>query len=351
MICNFDDWRVRIRGQMAITKFLIALEMIGAVCGLADAADISVSTRDRNGFTFAEIELSGPIMVGDGDLFLERIRPLERKGLFQYEGSTTLYLSSDGGNFTEGLKIAEQVRSKGIATRVRGSHRCFSACAIIFMHGVVKTLDGEEYIDRKISRDAILGFHAPYLVWSGKDADRRAVEFAYSAALRQLSRLLESGNKIIGTELLIRMLRTPPGDILVAERFGDLIMWNITLSDAPEMRFLSMEQIAVACLNAWSTEQGDRSEVTLPRVREILAHTLPITVKSTADGYLWYQFETDDYYAAKCNLKVKKDSDGKLDIRLMEFSYSQDEVPDDARFGYTLPYRYFQPADGLIRQR
>lgn len=101
------------------------------------AADAASFTQDGE-----TIYLSGPIEEGDADTLL---------AMAEATGITQLILESDGGLATEGYNLGYTIQSLGLDTTVVDGTSCLSACAVAFLGGDVKTVDG------------LLGFH---VAWS-----------------------------------------------------------------------------------------------------------------------------------------------------------------------------------------
>src|SRR5262245_40863179 len=118
----------------AISAF-VGIALLGC-CGLAQshAAEIRAS-NDR----LCAFKLEGEITFGDHDRLANvidhsRLDPLD-------ERTVTLCLRSPGGAYTEALKISELIYMRGISTIVVSGSECFSACALIFMSGVLRKYD------------------------------------------------------------------------------------------------------------------------------------------------------------------------------------------------------------------
>lgn len=320
----------------------------------AVAATFSV-TKDTHGQQLEElyVKLSGEVTKGDLSKLKDILAEFDTEGRMEYDGRVRLYLDSPGGSYPEGLAIADYVRKEGISTRVTSGAECLSACAIVFMHGVPRDPDQTEYLDRRMEIGARVGFHAPYLVippdmqLTGDEA-RLAIEYAYSDALSAFSKLLETGDKVLDSDLLIKMLRTPPNQMTYVESYGDLLKWQIGLSDAPKITSLKYEQMVLACENAWAQSQGQRGISTLLDIRTNKYRTNPKLYKRLADGGEWYQFVTEDYSGATCNIKIRQDV-GQLEIRLLGFSYGDENMPLDSTPGQALTYEYInEPGQKII---
>jgi hypothetical protein len=236
-----------------------------ALGSTAWAADFSVDDRSGDNYGPVDVVMTGEVVQGDTEKLKAVLSPIDAKrGGMPYDDTVKLFLDSPGGNYVEGLKLSGFVREKGIATRVKAGAGCFSACALVFMHGTAKTPDDEEYLDRKMEVGAAVGFHAPYLTVM-KDAEFKSgetpilIETAYAEALKQFSILLESGSRILSTELLIKMLRTAPDNMTMVSTWGDLLTWKITLDKPPVLARLTYDQMKMGCLNAWGSGAGQAS--------------------------------------------------------------------------------------------
>lgn len=93
--------------------------------------------------------LSGPVESGD----LERIRMLDTASFAG--GARPLCLNSPGGDLGEAQRIADFLRSRGIATAVDSGAECRDACALIFLGG-----EGRNGKGKALALDAALSFGA-----------------------------------------------------------------------------------------------------------------------------------------------------------------------------------------------
>lgn len=78
--------------------------------------------------------------------------------------TAVLTLSGPGGNYHEGLALADFLRANSIATVVEAGAECYSACAFAFLGGTGYSSSDRigQYVDRMIEPGGIVGFHAPY---------------------------------------------------------------------------------------------------------------------------------------------------------------------------------------------
>lgn len=73
-------------------------------------------------------------------------------------------LNGPGGDYHEGLALADFFRANNIATVIEKGDQCYSACAFAFLGGTgYSSFDRiGQYVDRVIEPGGTVGFHAPY---------------------------------------------------------------------------------------------------------------------------------------------------------------------------------------------
>lgn len=121
------------------------------------------------------LHYDGPVQMGD----LEKLEAVFDAHIqcdadaLPAEGGNcaVLTLRSPGGNYIEGLKLAQFLRDNRIATVIEAGSECYSACAFAFLGGTgYSSQDGiGVYVDRVVEPEAILGFHAPYFASDALD--------------------------------------------------------------------------------------------------------------------------------------------------------------------------------------
>jgi hypothetical protein len=84
-------------------------------------------------------------------------------------------LNGPGGNYHEGLALADFFRANNIATVVEAGAGCYSACAFAFLGGTGYSSNARigNYVERMIEPGGVVGFHAPY---RNEDSLRAALE-------------------------------------------------------------------------------------------------------------------------------------------------------------------------------
>jgi hypothetical protein len=122
-------------------RSFLAASLVGVTLpSCACAADISVQGN--------KIIVAGTIEAGDFDRFYAKTQP--------YDQAMTVHLHSAGGFIVPALKIGLMIRQKGWTTSVE--HICNSACAFIWLAGVMHLK----------TEDAYIGVHSPFDLKTGK---------------------------------------------------------------------------------------------------------------------------------------------------------------------------------------
>ena len=139
--------------------------------------------------------------------------------------NAVVFLESPGGSLLPAIEIGKLVRQKGFATVVLDQSTCTSACALIWLAGTPRHIEGAGH----------LGFHASYSEEGGRlvetgvgnaivghylsqlDLSERAVIFATSASPYEINNLTasNSGEAEIGFETSIAALPAPDRALLV----------------------------------------------------------------------------------------------------------------------------------------
>lgn len=150
-------------------RLLLAAATVLAGVTVANAAQMSiVSMQYSAAQPVPHIHYEGQTVAGDVaqlqqvyDSFVKcRLECIGGDG-----GSTAvLTMSGPGGDYYEGLALADFLRANHITTVLERGMRCYSACAFAFLggSGYSSMQRYGTYVDRQIEPGAILGFHAPY---------------------------------------------------------------------------------------------------------------------------------------------------------------------------------------------
>lgn len=216
---------------MKYTYILIAaIVSLVFVLSPSNAAEIKAVKSHPMG---CEYILSGIIINGDAEAIEEVLKSNWTLGATGREWK--ICLSSPGGSFVEGVKIAHIFATYTIGTVVAQNDRCESACAIAFLGGSysVHYESGRE-VSRTIHPTAKLGFHVPeLLVDDSAQYTNEEVNKAYEIALNavvELSEMRTKGYDI--TESLFKIiLTTPYKSMHYVDTVGRALRYKIDVSD------------------------------------------------------------------------------------------------------------------------
>lgn len=306
-----------------LTIFALGQESVAAEFALSDPYYMG----DR--LTSAMVSVDGEILPGDLEELVGVLSVIDGFEEGFWDGGTVLSLNSPGGSYHEGIEIGRMVREKGIGTRVPAGAGCYSACAIIFMHGTSKA-DGEEWLNRRLHPKGLLGFHAPYLVLPEKIVPSRAmVEASYSAAMTSVAALVESAGHIFSEELLMKMLKTPADEMLMAETVGDVLLWDIALDGGLRpLASLTYSQMVMACQTRDELERDLRPSISAARAIEVVEGGYgPKSLGVSESGDEIYRYSINDMNSVGCNLGVRRNEDGSISVRYYGTSYGNDPIP------------------------
>ncbi|WP_018900737.1 hypothetical protein [Rhizobium sp. 2MFCol3.1] len=135
-------------------------------------------------------EIPGALVL-DGSLDFRS--PLAfRRALQAHPETQLVVLQSDGGSVQAGLLIAEEIHDRKLKTLIPENSRCASACSFVFFAGVGRLAQGQ------------LGVHQ---ISGSEDLESTQLN---------LSDIIETLSKYdVSSDVITRMLRTPPADIYV----------------------------------------------------------------------------------------------------------------------------------------
>ncbi|UVK38735.1 hypothetical protein LHFGNBLO_000013 [Mesorhizobium sp. AR10] len=183
-------------------------------------------------------------------------------------------LNSSGGSYQSGLDLALLFRRLGLATVVRSGDHCFSACALAFLGGTQRATDPtpapedgpipDQLPDRSIARDALLGFHAPYLALSGSSYTADNVSEAYTAAVLAISRFIAIADHLyVSTAELPKLLKPTRDDLYMADNVDAVRFLGIDYIDYAlqirDLKGITPSMILNACVNRYYHLRGRSS--------------------------------------------------------------------------------------------
>lgn len=198
------------------------------------------------------VVLKGPLIPGDAATTIRALRCPEGAGCLPT--LPTLSLDSPGGSYEEGLLIAKFVHENRIPTTISDGAACFSACAIIFMAGLVDE-DGDIHLDRRLNIHGHLGFHAPYVPSGAGQLDSATLANAYQAGIVAIGRLLDTTrrsrlrdkNAVFPLPLLAEMLKRGPDESFDVDTVKKALEFGIDLTGIPKQKSLTKEMVCNIC--------------------------------------------------------------------------------------------------------
>ncbi|MCV2893435.1 lysozyme inhibitor LprI family protein [Lentibacter sp. XHP0401] len=135
-------------------KYVYPAETIGDPTAAGDVKSFA---------TIPHLRVEGPIEKGDADKLGAMLREEKPNWTVDMFKDIVVSFNSDGGDFYEGLAIADMISGLAAATFVGPDDRCLSSCAIAFLGGSAIVLRGiPSWPSRYIHVDGVLGFHAPF---------------------------------------------------------------------------------------------------------------------------------------------------------------------------------------------
>lgn len=235
------------------------------------------------------LHYEGDVMPGD----LERIAAAVRqyvdcdpRTLPDTGGNcAVITLTSEGGNYVEGLKIAHFFRENAIATWVKTSSYCYSACAFAFLGGSGQSSAQSigAYIDRTIEPGATLGFHAPYVTADslGELVAQYGVEEVLGGNRDSIALMIQ---ELVGWNvddgILARITSMGADEAYTTSTAQDLYLLRTALPDAPR--------------RMWAP---DPAEALRNACMRLLAHhedVWPYDVRGRLSGEIAYNIGIDD---------------------------------------------------------
>lgn len=220
------------RARTSRVRLLVAFVVLIVARLDVYAADVQISNDKLCAF-----KLDGPISVGDANQLATAISRSRIDA--SDERTSSLCLRSNGGSYAEGLKLAEVVFNRGLSTVIEYGSECYSACAIIFMAGVMSEREAPM---RKLSVGGILGFHAPYLRMPDEKYSKQQVEDVVQGMRAAILALLQlstkhtrlHGGEFLKKSLISNILEKGPTDVFFVKSISEAARWDILIYDAAE---------------------------------------------------------------------------------------------------------------------
>lgn len=155
--------------QRIIMAAAIALAAVTSAVPAAFGATITiVSMQYSKAHPVPHFRYDGGTSAGDvatlQKMFNDFVHCREECAVETGRPNAVVTLNGPGGDYFEGLALADFFRANNIATVVEKGDGCYSACAFAFLGGTgFSSFDRiGKYIDRMIEPGGTVGFHAPY---------------------------------------------------------------------------------------------------------------------------------------------------------------------------------------------
>jgi hypothetical protein len=236
-----------------------------------------------------DFSLEGDIEPGD----LEKLKLLHGSPNSKDCTFPRILLNSPvGGNFEEGVALAEYFLHHGISTAVASGSTCHSACALAFMGGTQFDQDYGPFSSRHLHVNGRLSFHAPYHPGAGVAVSREIAEKAWQAGISAVRKMVALGStrsrakrsisQVIPPPLLQRFLGAGPDEKVEIETIKDAVEASVELYGLPNVSGLSLRMMCYACENISGNYQSECRSQNLNEISqsvdgiEITARTEPI---------------------------------------------------------------------------
>jgi hypothetical protein len=248
--------------QQSRTLFRLLIIMEAAVgLWLASAVAARAGTVETVRSALCDVRYSGEVETGDSEKLVAALQAVDLKMLpagrlrNEYELSNDiavpwLCLNSPGGSFGEAVAfIRATLLQVNFAAVVGPKAECYSACALMFLGGHIHEGDGYFELYRRLSMDAQLGFHAPYLGPVAPVMNDKVIGASYRAGVLAVADLLSLNEGFFPRGLLAEFLRVGPDDFYRIDRIGQLAAWQINLLGYRRPVSFTEDQFETVCHN------------------------------------------------------------------------------------------------------
>jgi len=130
----------------------------------ADTIGDPIGAGDVHSFAqMPHLRVEGRIEAGDADKLGAMLREEKPDWNVDMFKDIVVSFDSDGGDFYEGLAMADAISGLAATTFVGPGDRCLSSCAIAFLGGSAIVMRGiPSWPSRYLHVEGLLGFHAPF---------------------------------------------------------------------------------------------------------------------------------------------------------------------------------------------
>lgn len=280
-------------------------------------------------------------VIAPGDLAkIKRILPGGVEGA-QYFTAPRLCLNSPGGDFLEGIAIAEYLRGIGVTTHVADGDSCLSACGLAFLGGTSLRFEDAviRTVDRSIHANAVLGFHPPRLDVPSDDFTEAKVREAFDTAMQAAGAFFGKLDQLgISGKFALDIFAVPAGEILYIDTVGRTIDANIRVEGLrPLPEEMSQTQLREICERIdpeMRPEHFDRPESTR-RFEAVAGMTLsPADTGARRGAWLTGYHSEGDLYWTVCEVRwfQPRAGEGGVSARVLQQAAwnGQSDAPTDA---------------------
>ncbi|MCC7252997.1 hypothetical protein [Hyphomicrobium sp.] len=253
-------WHARLPALLALAIQFFTTSSIGA-------AEVELVDRP-----YCNIRLDGPIEPGDVrkiesavDQSLSENLPARTND--RINGSTSICLNSQGGNFDEAVRIIDYFGSSVVGTTIDAGDSCTAVCAFVFMAGRYMFYHGITHPIRRLHVAGTLSFHPP--VGNAHTAGTD-LESAYTESVRKMAALLRHASQaeffgrrsVLPRTLLLDVLGLEAGAFLDVETVGQAGEWDIAIIGFREPATITQAMLRRACSNKamWNNQIPPETE-------------------------------------------------------------------------------------------
>jgi len=225
------------------------------------AAEVHILESEK-----CDIRLTGPISSGDRVRVQAGLQEAKRRkdGVDpgEFVRNTVVCLSSPGGSYDEGLKLAQYFIDQAVQTYVEEGASCYSACAIAFMGGTENHYESVHMPSRNLHIGGVLGFHAPYLKLPSGEYSEQTVQNSYAAAFAALGKLAGMGKRrnsadpIIDPTLIALLAEQGPEGAFLIDTVGKAARFGIALVGAAPPQKYTTTSFCNVCLNRFGVKRA-----------------------------------------------------------------------------------------------
>lgn len=253
------------QGQSGV-RFLVGI-VAGAslICDAFGAELHAVGTINDGWGQIRQIALTGKITPGDATRLSRAVTG---------EDSWIVVLDSPGGDYKEGLALAELFKQRKIRTVVRNGMRCLSACAIAFLGGSALGEEGTEPFARSIGQTSRLGFHAPFIDLAQGALTVARVEAAYDQAIKTVTDFVRAAKGLgVEPQVAADMMTPQRTHLYSVETVRDLARIGIEVQGIEPPQTFTESMLRNLCVNGLAWDKRG-SSATISSDMEVLLRDL-----------------------------------------------------------------------------